>query len=254
MREELACALNNKEFLSLDPCLYINDIEEQAKLNTETAKRPHYGLMLVSAPGHETLTVTVSFMIKMPNRIKRQQIIQKVNEWAKEGWLETNIRPYQRLYVVCTQPATTEAYKWSEEMKIVFTAYNESYWQSTVPVTATGSGTSVSLTINPLGTRQCCLEAQIKNNSSSSMSTVSITTNGKTMAFEGLAMAQNDILSIGYDENHILYAKVGNTSKLNCRTAASADDLWLNPSTINTVSVTCQRSSLITISARGAYE
>lgn len=254
MRNDFTCSLNGEEMHLLDPRIYIEDIEETVKNTAETGKRPHYGQTLVGPVGHDTIAVTVSFMIKEPNRFKRQQIITKINGWAQDGWLTVNTRPWQRIYVVCTQPVSTEAFKWSADMKLVFTAYDEAYWQTTLPVIVTGSGTSDSLAINPLGTHRCGLEAEIKNTSGSAVNTLSLSVNGKTMAFEGLGLANNKTLIIGYDERHYLFAKVDGVSKLNCRTAASADDLWLNPGVANTVQCTCQHVCSIKLIARGAYD
>lgn len=254
MRNDFTCSVNGEDMYLIDPRIYIEDIEESVKNSAETDKRPHYGQTLVGAVGHETVTVTVSFMIKEPDRAKRQQIITKINGWAKEGWLTVSTRPWQRIYAVCTQPANTEAFAWSESMRLVFTAYDEAYWQASVPVTVSDSGTSLTLAVNPLGTHRSCLEAEITNVSGSAVNTLSLAVNGQTMAFEGLNLANNKTLVLGYDEHHYLFAKVDGVSKLSCRTASSADDLWLKPGIANTVQCTCQRNCGVKLIARGAYD
>ena len=253
MREDFTCSLNGQEFLLLDPRLYIQDIEEQIKVTAETVKRPVYGTTLAGQLGHDLLNITITFMIKEADRAKRQQVIQCVNGWAKSGWLTLSTRPGLRLYVHCTQPVNHTAFTWSDDLSLTFTAYDESYWQSVLPVTATASGTAATLHLNPGGTRPCCLEARITS-TSSTVNAVTLTVNGRVFAFERLALAKNKTLVIGYDERHLLYATVDGVSKLSCRTAASADDLWLEPSADNSVRFTAGAACSVTLSAKGEYD
>lgn len=253
MREIMRAALNGQDFYAIDSRLYIQDIIEDISCNVETFSRPAYGQYLASNLGHESLEITIKFMVKCCKRSDRQSVIQRVNGWAKEGWLELSTRPWKRIYVVCTQPAGNETFAWHDDMQITFTAYGESYWQDMEPatVTITGNGTG---SISPKGTRPCYLEAKIKNTSSQTCNSISLSANGKTIAFEGLSLGAGKTLNLLYDNHHWLTAKIGNTGKLGCRTGASADDILLNPAAPNTITFSADKSCTANIIARGLYD
>lgn len=254
MREDLRCSLNGVDMLSLDPRLYIEDIEETIKFTAETGKRAAYGQTLTGIPGRDSVTVSVTFKIKERDRTSRQSVIQLVNGWAKSGWLTINTRPYQRLYVTCTQPANYKVFSWSEDMTVAFTAYDEAYWQDAVPARVSLSGTDASVSVTPRGTRACCLQAEITNASGGTVNTLSLAANNSQMAFEGLALAAGKTLVIAYDERHLLTATVDGVSKLSCRTAASADDLWIDPRKANPVRFVAARACSVSLILRGEYD
>ena len=253
MREELRCALNGKDILELDPRIYIQDIEDTIKVSPDTSRRAHYGLTLLSPLAHESYTVTVRFMIKEKRRVTRSSIIQRVNAWAKQGWLTISPRPFQRLYVYCTQPANAKAFSWSEDLSLVFTAYDESYWQDIDAAKAVYSGSDGSVSIAPGGSRPCFLEASIENASESTVQSLALSANGRTMAFEGLNLGAGEVLDIRYDEQHRMLIGVGSASKLGCRTGASADDILLHPGA-NSVGFTADHDCEVTLTARGEYD
>lgn len=254
MREKLDCALNGGSFNELSPNLYVQDFEEKIKTRTDTANRPHAGTYLIYQDGRDTLEVTVKFMIKERDLAKRQAIIAKVNGWAKYGWLTLNTRPEQKLYVYCTKKADSKTLKWSDDMTLTLTAYDLPYWQDRIPLFASFTGTSGHIDINPLGTRPCLLEAEIKNESGSSVGNVSISCGGKTMAFSGLGLANGKTLKIYYDERRLLHATVDGAGKLSCRTASSHDDIYLTDNQSNRVSLSASGKCTFRIIARGLYD
>ena len=250
----LHCALNGEGFHALDPRLYIQDIQEQVRMAVETAKRPAWGSTLLNAPARDSLSVTVRFMVKECDRAKRQGVIGRVNAWAKEGWLTLSTRPEQRLYAVCTQPAGSEAFKRSADMELTFTAYDGACWQAVYPVSVTGSGKDLQLSIIPRGTRPCRLEARIANTSEGTVNSLRLAANGKTMSFSGLGLQSGQTLEIRYDHRRLLGAFIGSTGKLACRTADSADDIPLLPGKGNTVTFSADRACGVTLYARGEYD
>lgn len=254
MREDLRCALNGEEMIGLDPRLYINDIDEKIKVSPETGNRPHYGQTLVGVLGHDSIAVTITFIVKECDRAARQGVIQKVNGWAKEGWLTLSTRPQQRLYVHCTQPVSNKAFSRSEELTVVFMAYDEAYWQEAVPQSAAMSGTTGSVTVRPFGTRECCLEASITNTSEETVQALTLAANGFSWTFEGLSLAAGETLDILYDQRNVLSMSVGNVSKLACRTGTSADDLLLYPAQENTVQFVADQTCDVTLYVRGRYD
>lgn len=253
MRDLLTCALGGVSFLGLDEKLYLEEIEEAPNIVVETGKRPYYGQILLNTPGVDTLTVTLTFMVKKCNRQERQAVIDKVSGWATEGYLTVGHRPGKRLYVVCTQRPKTKTFSWTERMTVIFTAYAESCWEQVTPATVFLTGTNASATIQPVGTRPCFLEAEITNTSSAVLTHLALTANGKSIALSGISVAAGASVTIAYDERHLLSIKSGSTSLLAYRTADSHDDLLLNPGVGNTVSISANVSCSTAFKARGLW-
>ncbi|MBQ9301294.1 MAG: hypothetical protein IJ214_12385 [Clostridia bacterium] len=254
MNERMRCALNGAEMTLLDPRLYIQDIEEQIKMNILTAERPGYGLTPLGTPEREQLNVLVRFVIKEKRRMERTGIISRVNAWAKEGWLTVSTRPEQRLYVRCTQPAGSQALPLNGEMLICFTAYDEAYWQDQYAVSASASGTGGSVILRPRGTRKCRLEAEIINQSGDTVNNLTLRANGGLLAFEGLGLEAGQALRLYHDGRRLLHADAGDKAALDCRRADSADELLLMPGRENTVEFTADGRCGVTLRARGEYD
>ena len=254
MRDLLTCALGGVSFLGLDEKLYLEEIEEAPNIVVETGKRPYYGQILLNTPGVDTLTVTLTFMVKKCDRQERQDVIDKVSGWATEGYLTVGHRPGKRLYVVCTQRPKTKTFSWTERMTVIFTAYSESCWEEVTPTTLTLTGTSASTsTFKPNGTRPCFLEAEITNAGSAALTSLTLTANGKSIALSGISVAVGSKVTIAYDERHLLSIKSGSTSLLAYRTAASQDDLLLNPGVNNSVSIVTNVTCSTVLKARGMW-
>ena len=254
MREDLRCALDGVEMGSLDARLYVEDIEERVKTAVETGGRPGWGRTAMGRPERESLTVTVRFMVKEADPARRRAVIDRVNGWAKPGWLTIGARPEQRLYVSCAAPADSATLRWSEGLQVAFTAYDGACWQDRYPATARLNGTAGSACIAPRGTRECLLDAEIENVSGGVVNAVSLSVNGRTMAFAGLGLAAGQKLTIDHDPRRLLRATADGAGRLACRTAESADDLTLIPAARNTVYFTADGACGVTLRARGEYD
>ena len=255
MRDLMTCALGGIGLLDLDDHIYIEDIKEEITTDQETAKRAAYGLFPLTEPMHESITVTVTFMVKERNRAARDAIIRKVRGWAKKGWLTTNLRPDQQLYVYCTQPPPSEAFDWTARMDIVFTGCGEAYWQDIVPLTVSSSSASVSGTriITPNGTHDCFLEVEIRP-SGGTLTSVNITVGAQVMQLSGLSIVDGSALQIYYDERHLLHIESNGVSMMNKRLGTSADDIILTAGQPNTVLLQFNRICNYTIKVRGLWE
>lgn len=254
MREMMSCALDGIGLLDLDESIYIENIQEEAAIDHEKAKRAGYGTFPLNRPGRESVTVTVTFMVKKRDRTARMAVIEKVRGWASEGWLTVNTRPGRRLYVFCTEPPAFETFDWTARMEIGFTAYGEAYWQETVPLSVSSSSAVSSDTrvITPRGTKDCFLEAQITP-SGGTLTAVSVTVGTQTLTLSGLSVTQAAPLRIYYDELHLLHIESGNGSLLSKRSAESADDIILTAGQANTVILTFSCACSYTIQARGMW-
>lgn len=254
-RNLMICALGGNGLLDLDSRIYIEDIQEDVTIDQETAKRALYGIHPLTNPMHQSISITVTFMVKERDRAARMAVIQKVRGWAGNGWFTTNIRPTQRIYVYCTKPPKFETFDWTARMDIRFTAYGEAYWQDITPVTvsSTSAAASATKTITPAGTENCFLEAEITP-SGGSLTTVNIAVGSQHLKLEGLSVASGATLSIYYDEHHLLHIESGNTHLLNKRTGDSADDIILSAGAANSVSLTFNRACSYTLKARGLWK
>ena len=254
MRNLMTCALGGIGLLDLDDSIYVEDIEEEATVTQDTAKRPGYGLFPLNQPGRDSLTITVTFMIKMKDRQARMAVLQKVLGWASVGWLTVNTRPNLQLYVFCTKPPSSKTFDWTERMEIQFTAFGEAYWQEIVPlsVSVTSAVSSATRSITPNGTQDCFLEAQIAP-SSGTLTSVSISAGTQTLTLTGLSVTKTAPLMIYYDELHLLHIESGGVSLLGKRSAESADDIILSAGQANTVVLTFSRACTYTLKARGMW-
>lgn len=254
MRYDLTASLNNVELTSISESIFIVDIEEEPKVTVDSDNRGSYGKTLLNEPERELLDIKISLMIKEHNRIKRQAVISEIKGWAKKGWLRTNLRDNQRIFVVCTTPMIHKAFQTHEKMEITFTAYDEAYWQEEIPASVSLTGSSATAQILPLGTRKCFLEAEITNASGSAISQVSLSANGHLLKFSGLTFANAKKLVIRYDEQHVLRAEIDGTSVLSKRTEDSSDDITLPNKTATTVTFTATGSCSVKLIARGLYD
>ena len=209
MREELRCALDGNELLSLDPRLYIEDVEEQIRTDTRTAGRALGGAVLCGPVGRESLTVTLRFMIKEKDRAERARILARVNGWARRGGA---------------------ALRWSESARLVWTALDWPYWMGAQPDSAAVSGVSDAAWLCPEGTRDYYAEAELKNESGDVIDEISFFFGGgEKMAFSGLELPNGAVFRLFYDERHILRAGAGGVPALHCLSADSQDEIRLPP-------------------------
>ena len=250
-RQIMACTLNGVDFSGLDEKLYIEDITEKVSISMETDKRPGHGRAPLNSPAHETLQITIRFMVKEFNGAARASVVAAVQAWACAGWLTVAHRPLQRIFVYPTSFPDFSAWQRTNRMEITFTALGEACWQDISPVTVSSSGSSQTLTITPTGTETCYLEAEITP--SDTLSSVSITVNGRTLTLSGMSIAADKTVRIHYDEDHRICIDSDGVSLLEYRTGTSADDLLLVPKTANTITAVFNVSCSCAFMARGMW-
>ena len=73
------------------------------------------------------------------------------------------------------------------------------------------------------------------------------------MTFAGLALGAGQTMTIAHDARGLLTARVSGTSVLDKRTAASSDELELEPGKNAALSVTTNGTSSTTFEVRGRY-
>lgn len=251
-------ALNGQYLDTLYGSIVIRGIEFDApKMNIQTIDKMGGVGQRVTSCRYETLDVVVKWAMDVPKSdlIMRRKIYEDVCRWANQGgWLTVNFLPERRLWVDKTELSSAgDLRDWTEEYTITFRAYSVPFWQDVFPssISQTSySGGTISLPIP--GAFRTVLDIEFKNTSGSTLDVFSVATGGYTIGLSGLSCANNSTLKITHGTDGLLKILVGTTSKYDKRTAASADDLYVDPGTAS-VTVTTERSGNLTISAYGRY-
>ncbi|MGN1369639.1 MAG: hypothetical protein ACI4WX_12285 [Aristaeellaceae bacterium] len=236
----------------IDPSIYILDIQEQTpKLEAHTASKGMGDGMRLLRIQRQSLSVGIRFAIRERDTERRRDICSRVIAWARDGYLTTSDRPGQRLRVACTRfPTAESALKWTATLEMLFTAYDMPWWEAETPSSATYSGAHGNVVLNVDGYAESLLEASVT--AEGEVSSMTIHANGGTFTFADLGLAAGDEMTISHDERGILSIMKGDTSMLGKRTAASADELTVNPGG-NTIYFTADASCTAVFSARGRY-
>lgn len=246
------CMMDGVALSSVAPSIYVLDIQESApRYVEELSARPIRPGQRVLRRVRESLAVTVTIAIREYDVTRRKNVCSHIAAWAQGKYLSINDRPDQRLLVVCSTPPTVaSALKWTESIRMTFTAYEIPFWEEVYPVrTATTTG---SATLRPVGTVEAVpLLAEIT--AQSAIDTLSISVNGGSYAFSGLGMAAGDVLTIGYEDG-VQVMRVGAESALSKRTPESSDDLYVRCGEANKITITADGSYSAVFSARGCWE
>ena len=253
MISRYSITLNNVSLASLDPSILVLDVKYNPRgtqdKTFEVAKRH-------GARFHDrkfgTVSVTIPFEIHEYDVADRQEVCANVVKWAKNGGvLEINDRPGQYLQCVCTSfPTVESARNWTDPLNITFTAYAIPFWQEETAVTKTLTGTSDSdaLTV-PGNVDDALVECEIT--AGASVSSFSLTVNGRTLTLSGLSLSSGDVVTISYDTDGIQSIKQGSTSLLNKRTGV--DDLLANCGESNNLFISSSASITAVFSVRGLW-
>ena len=249
--------LDGKSLSALDPSIYIRDIAYGAPKYTQTETDvPGRDGQRVSGRHAQSTSVTISFEIHEQDTRRRREVCRRVQEWAMRGGaLTTRDRPGQRLCVTCdSPPVISSALKWTQTLKMTFTARAQPFWEDEWPRSATLSGASASGSLYAPGFgAQTRVEAVVKNTSGETLNALTLGAGGTTFDFTELALASGETLTIDYDEEGLLRIRAGDASKMSCRTADSDDDLRLETGKTSELTVTAEASVSATFKARGLY-
>lgn len=245
--------LNGVALSTISADILITDVEYSApSIRTDVfsvAKR--HGARIYRRYVDKT-SVTISFAIRNYDTRARQMICGNVAKWAKNGGiLKVNDRDGQRLRCVCENPPSiSSALRWTDTMRIVFSAYALPFWEENIPSALQLTGTSATGVLYvPGNVDGAMMEASIKANAA--LSSVTIGVNGQTLTLSGLSVASGNTIKISYDDNMIMSIKQGNTSLLNKRTGV--DDLIVNCGERNIVTLTASASVTADLTARGLW-
>lgn len=256
MRSRYLAALDGVELSAIAPEIIVTDITHNAPVRdvraSDIAGRNGklYTRTVTSSTG-----VTVSFEIHTPDVRRRAAIMEDVQRWAIPGGvLTTSDRPDRVLRVVCESlPTVGSAQKWTGISSIGFVAYAVPFWEDKAPRRASITGNGSKSLFVPGFAAPASVEATIKNTGSGTISTVTLTAGDTSMTFTGLALKAGQTLTLAHDARGLLAARIGSTSVLDKRTAASSDELELEPGKNATLSATTNGTASTTFEVRGRY-
>lgn len=167
----------------------------------------------VTAQHWEYLEVSVTYAINIPKEqlAERREVFDAANEWALgKGWLSINYMTGKRMWVdKVVIPGSGDLFEWNAEFTITFRAYAVPFWQDDtateeeIAVADEGSGT-----IEVPGMQETVCEAEITNESGSTINTLSITVGNCSMSFTNLGLDDDERLVIGHGTDGILYIRI----------------------------------------------
>lgn len=244
-------SLNGVSISTISQDLVVLDvIEVSPDISVKAETRTTGDGMRVVRKTRNKAVVIVEFAIFDQNIERRKEICQLVQKWAYAGGtLKINDRVGQQLAVECTEiPAVTSALRWAEKFRVVFTAFDNPFWESVSPAQITA--TEETNIIIPGNADKSKAEITATNTTDAVITAFFIDTEISRLEFSGISIPALGKILIGYDDNGYLYAKIGNNSVLGKRTVESSDDLF----------VKCGKSTLsfssgfeIRLSSRGAW-
>ena len=259
MTSLFACWLDGRGMQDIDPAIAITDVTEYApEVEVHTARTPR-GLRHFD-PQRQSLTVSVSFVVRERSPIRRAAILQRVAAWAEGSLLTLGHRPGQRLPCVCTAlPEPGSALKWYAPLQVAFTAFECPWWESVQPATAwiSPAVTQGSAVLQPAGSaRQTPVEALIYNQSAETLQSLTLRCGDTCMAFTNLDMLPGQRLHVTHDSHgRLSLTLVGETScsVMHLRTPDSHDELLARCSAANVVSVSADQPVTAKFTARGRF-
>lgn len=253
--------LNGRSLAAVDDAILILDINEAApQVSINASPNAKYDGMHVTDFVRQSLEVEITLQVRERSPERRARVMDKLQEWARDGELKVNYRPHQVLRCVRTGlPGIGSAWNWTDSVRIAFTAYAVPYWQAEQPaaVYITRPTTDGRVSIQPAGTaEECFLQADVVQAGTDDASYLQLTCaeTGTFIRVEGLAWGPGGHIIIDYDtDGYIGIHGASGVSVMSKRTAASHDDIVLKQRMGNTIRMQSDRPCTAVFKARGLY-
>lgn len=259
MRTRYGCAVDGMALEAVDDRIYISDITESAaKYRTETANRAKGAGTRVTRRSRQSVSVHIQFVIRERDTEARQNILDKVLTWAKDGYLTISTREGKRIYATPeTLPTIDSALRWYDAIKIVYMAYEYPYWENVAAETAVLSGKesekSAYMPGNAWEEKTAYVEAEVRNDGAGELNALTLTAGGSRFEFESLGLATGKKLVISYGEDRILRILADGKSAMKNRKAESSDDLMLEIGKMGKVAIEADQNVTARFLMRGAW-
>lgn len=257
MRTRYEATLNGRDLSTIDDSILIMDIANDASQTSKTVDdiAGHDGQRMKNKHVRRA-GVVITFEIHSRDIRHRQEVCQKVQGWARGGGvLKTNDRIGQMILVECDEPPSIRsALKWTQALQIRFAAYDPPYWQDERARSVVIAGTSGEAALYVPGIAdKTRVSARVKNTSSVTVNRLTLRAGATWMEFTGLALPAGETLVIDHDENGLLRIRVGEESRMQCRTAESSDELLCTCGEKNQMTISAGAKVEVTFETRGLY-
>ena len=253
--ERLEAYMNGISMTSIHPGILVTNIQTPPPaMNISTNQLAGRNGERVESQKRTRAKTTISFVFPGSSIAERQLICQQVASWARQGILQVSNRQGQRLRCICTSPPSiSDVMDRAEELKVELTAYSQPFWEENTASTTTLTGTSGNGTLYVPGNGGEVLVEITATPTSGTLNSLTLTVGGDTMSFTSLGATSANPFRLTYSDEGIQSIKVGNTSVLGKRSAASADDLRAASGGLNTISMTANVASSVVFSTRGVW-
>lgn len=256
MREQkrLNAWINGAALRDIDNRIHVVDIRENAPEQELTwADLPGRNGQRLMGRVRRNKQITIEFDIReLFNLADRAQIVDAVNAWARDGVLEVSHRPEKRIRVVLAKAAELNgARDVTGSYTVDFDAAATPYWEAKEAVELHLTGSSAGGALEIPGSAEAKPEIYITP-SSGTLNTLRVSFGLYTMNFTGLGVAAGNTLAITHDDRGVLVIADPATSKLDKRTAESADDFSAAPG-YTVASYTANTSCAAVFAVRGWY-
>ena len=259
-------SLQNVQLDELDDRIIVQGIEATAGKDTiNTVSQWGADGSRVTGRHRDSLDVNIRFSIRIkPNQFEERSVVfEKVATWAMGGgWLRTNTKPDRRIRVICAQlPAEGDALAWTNEYSITMRAYGVPYWQSETETSARIQDVdTTSLNLGIPGNVATVMNVDFYNNSGDTINDFQIKAGDRKIVLANLGLDYKETLHIDHNDNgnrSVLRIRIENTagsyrSVLSKRTAASHDDLYVDPGIVK-MQMTAGGEGTLVLSCNARY-
>lgn len=198
---------------------------------------------------------TITFEIHEADVERRQSICMDVQRWAmRGGWLEISDRPGQRMRVVCdTPPVIGSALKWTDKIRVSFTAYDKPWWED-IRARRVSVGADSAVTLYVAGSvDRVPIDAVLKNASGTTVQTVTVHAGDTTMQLYGLNWQDGGEIVVAHDERGYLTLTMDGASIMHLRTPESSDELEIRTNAHERIALEAAEGVTMTVEARGRW-
>lgn len=199
--------------------------------------------------------ITVTFELHIYDVAERNEVCQKVNNWAAVGGtLITNDRAGQRLLnAVCEQYADIDSARdWTAPLTIVFASTYNPYFVSNDEVTRTLTGKNVSGTMTLDGNVGSAL-VKVSATAQAAVHSLKLTVGDTVLELTGLSVATGQSVVIDYVHNRYLRIKANGSSVMSKLLPTSSDNLKAECGKVNSIGVVADGKVSAVFTARGCW-
>lgn len=247
--------LNGTQFDSLDKNILILDVAYSQPDKTvkqySTANSDGYDVQDVYVRAQ---AVTISFELRIYDTVKRNEAVQKINEWASGGgMLQVNDRDGQFLNVICDQYAVIQSVRnWTDPLTLVFVTKSVPYWCSVKSKTLTLTGKSAKGTLKMDGNIGSAL-ISVNVVAEGAISSLQIVVGNSKIILTNLSVPNGKTIKIDYINDRYLRIFANGSSVLSKLKKESTDNLCAVCGQNSSVSITANNKVTATLEGRGLW-